>query len=516
MKKTYLLFTIFFALLISGSVSAAVINVSVDNFFFSPGSFDAAVGDTVVWTLISGTHTTTSTSVPPGAPTWNYQFTGPGDTFSYVITVPGVYEYICTFHPTTMLASFSTEVPFPFIEDFDFPAGDLLTWHGWTAHSAAGTNPQFVNDLGLSFPGYLSSGIGLSAGLANTSEDTHRLFPSTSTGTVYAAFMVSVQNAPNGYFIHYAPNPHNTFDFRGRVWINGGASNFSFGYSFGSSDTTFTPFTYNYSTTYCLVSKYEVVAGTMNDIVSLYIFDPSGSFPPTEPANPTIGPITNLTTQADIDPGSINLRQYNSSQNIFVDGIRIGTTWSQIIPVELTSFTARVIEDDVTLDWVTASETNNSGFDIERKTANESWQKINFVPGHGTTSERQSYSYTDKNLVAGNYSYRLKQVDYDGSYEYSDAVEVTVNPPAVFELSQNYPNPFNPSTTIKFSIPKSTNVTLKVFNALGQEVKTLVNGFVEAGSHTVNFNSEGLNSGLYLYRLQADEFTQVRKMTLLK
>ncbi len=135
---------------------------------------------------------------------------------------------------------------------------------------------------------------------------------------------------------------------------------------------------------------------------------------------------------------------------------------------------------------------------------------------NGTTTEAKNYSYSDNNLVTGNYSYRLKQVDFNGTYEYSKVVEVEVVTPNNFELSQNYPNPFNPTTSIKFNIPEAGNVKLAVYNLLGQEVKTLVNGFRTAGAYTVNFDASNLSSGIYLYKIEMNNFTQVRKMTLLK
>lgn len=190
------------------------------------------------------------------------------------------------------------------------------------------------------------------------------------------------------------------------------------------------------------------------------------------------------------------------------------------VPVELESFTANVNGTDVTLNWTTATETNNQGFEIERTSSSatpvEVWENIGYVAGFGTTTETKSYSFTDGNISAGKYIYRLKQIDFDGTFEYSSEVMVKVSVPNEFALEQNFPNPFNPSTTIEFAIPQASYVNLKVYNILGQEVKTLISGFKDAGAHTINFDAKELNSGMYLYKLEAGSFTQVRKMLLLK
>ncbi len=184
------------------------------------------------------------------------------------------------------------------------------------------------------------------------------------------------------------------------------------------------------------------------------------------------------------------------------------------LPVELSSFTASANQVNVTLNWSTATETNNNGFEIQRSTEGEFFT-IGFVQGNGTTTEMHEYSYVDRDLSAGSYSYRLKQMDYNGSYSYSSVVDVDVSP-TQFELAQNYPNPFNPSTTINFTIPQSSVVTLKVYNTLGQEVKTLINGNMESGVHSISFDASDLNSGIYFYKLEAGQFSDVRKMTLIK
>jgi hypothetical protein len=188
-----------------------------------------------------------------------------------------------------------------------------------------------------------------------------------------------------------------------------------------------------------------------------------------------------------------------------------------IVPVELTSFTANVNNlGQVVLNWETATEINNQGFEIERRTETSEFRTIGFVEGYGTTTEPRSYIYTDVTAENGINFYRLKQVDFNGIYEYSDEVEVEVNGPLTFNLAQNYPNPFNPSTSIKYSVPEAGNIRLSVHNIVGEEVAVLVDGFSQSGFYEVSFDASNLPSGVYLYKLQSANTVQLKKMMLLK
>lgn len=189
---------------------------------------------------------------------------------------------------------------------------------------------------------------------------------------------------------------------------------------------------------------------------------------------------------------------------------------NSLVPVELASFTASVSANNVNLKWTTESELNNSGFDIERKSGSD-WLKITFVNGIGTSNISNTYVFTDKALQSGNYQYRLKQIDFNGNYEYFNLnSEVNIGVPDKFALAQNYPNPFNPATSISFNLPQESFVSLKVFDLSGKEVMNLVQEKKTAGYYSVNINAAALPSGAYLYRLSAGEFNSVRKMILLK
>lgn len=191
-----------------------------------------------------------------------------------------------------------------------------------------------------------------------------------------------------------------------------------------------------------------------------------------------------------------------------------------IVPVELTSFTAKLNGNKVSLDWVTASELNNWGFEIQRRSNdNPDWITVGYREGVGTTSENQNYSFVDNisGVTSEKLYYRLKQVDFGGAATYYDEIEV-VNAfaPDQFTLDQNFPNPFNPSTRISFGLPERSNITLKVFNLMGEEVAVLANGLYESGTYSIDFNAIGLVSGVYIYSLQTESNLLSGKMTLMK
>lgn len=200
-------------------------------------------------------------------------------------------------------------------------------------------------------------------------------------------------------------------------------------------------------------------------------------------------------------------------------------TATTIVPVELTSFAANVSNQQITLSWITATELNNNGFEIERKLDGE-WQKISFIKGNGTTTEESKYIYNDQfkyQSYQGTVQYRLKQIDFDGTYTYSKAISVEVDfTPKEYTLYQNYPNPFNPSTTIKFALPFDSKVRIVVYNILGEQVDLILDQVKETGYHNVNFNAASLTSGIYIYSIEAKSidglknFSSVKKMMLIK
>jgi hypothetical protein len=247
---------------------------------------------------------------------------------------------------------------------------------------------------------------------------------------------------------------------------------------------------------------------------------------------PDISPTSRLKDA--LTGGTIINYAFSGSDSLIVTNsnikqLQVFVDFDNIIPVELTSFIATVLlnEKVVQINWSTATETNNSGFEIQKQVGSKqsavgNWKVIGFVPGFGTTTEPKSYSFIDEDVTTGIYKYRLKQIDYDGSFEYSNVIEVEVDfTPKEFVLYQNYPNPFNPTTKIKYEIPNvgtrdRVSVRIIVYDVLGNEVATLVNEEKQPGVYEVEFDASLLSSGMYLYKLKAGTFVQTKKMILTK
>ena len=201
--------------------------------------------------------------------------------------------------------------------------------------------------------------------------------------------------------------------------------------------------------------------------------------------------------------------------------VPVSMTVQNEVPVELLSFIAEIKDENVLFNWSTATETNNSGFEIQKikpedRSKNFDWLKVGFVEGKGTSTEKTVYSFKENNVTPGLYAYRLKQIDFDGSFKYSNEIEVEVSTPKEFVLYQNFPNPFNPSTTIKFALPVKTNLSLSVYNTLGEKVAEIFNGELEEGYHEMMFNASGLSSGIYFYKIESENYSATKKLILLK
>ena len=191
------------------------------------------------------------------------------------------------------------------------------------------------------------------------------------------------------------------------------------------------------------------------------------------------------------------------------------------LPVHLASFNGNVLNQrDVKLTWKTATETNNYGFDIERKALNGQWSKVAFVNGKGNSTTTVNYEYQDTKLNTGKYNYRLKQIDNNGNYEYFDlSGTLEVGIPNKYNIGQNYPNPFNPTTKIDFDLPKDSKINITIYDLTGKEIKTLINEYRSAGYYTVTFDASGISSGTYFYRMTTDgdkSYVVTKKLVVVK
>ncbi|MFA6979154.1 MAG: T9SS type A sorting domain-containing protein [Ignavibacteriaceae bacterium] len=224
------------------------------------------------------------------------------------------------------------------------------------------------------------------------------------------------------------------------------------------------------------------------------------------------GTIIEVGNGADVCAGTITVNGTYSGGGTFCNGA---------LPVELVSFNAIVIKDKIELNWKTATELNNYGFEIERseklKVESGKWEVVGFVQGNGNSNSPKEYSFIDQSVLSGSFSYRLKQLDNDGTFKYSETVEVSVGQfPNDYSLNQNYPNPFNPSTTIAYDIPKTSSVRISVYDILGKEIKLLLNAEKNPGHYAIIFDAKELAGGIYYYSIKAGEFSQSKKMILLK
>jgi hypothetical protein len=273
----------------------------------------------------------------------------------------------------------------------------------------------------------------------------------------------------------------------------------------------------------------SITVGTPTSNISSYTANPifgSGSTYENDPNAYCIytGDGTSINISGIIDGNTYHTLIFNTNSQ---SSYSSAATGNGILPVELSSFSAIVLDNAVRINWRTETEVNNYGFEIIRSAQNDVWDKIGLVQGYGNSNSPKNYSFIDESITGGKYFYKLKQIDTDGSFEYSKVIEVDLGSPTKFELSQNYPNPFNPSTTIKFAVTETQSTKLIVYDVLGNKVAVLFNGMAEGGKlyeavfDIENFTSEistrgGYSSGVYFYRLEAGDKVENKKMLLLK
>jgi hypothetical protein len=376
----------------------------------------------------------------------------------------------------------------------------------------------------------------------------------TGSGTPANIDVISFQDAPAGAVIkvHYNtivlnsmtkttttrmtcmrfnPASGSTFDIKNNIFINDKDATVGFALYFGGTTTTFTS---NSNNVY--VSGANANIGYSSSAARKALSDWQTAT--SQDANSKSKAVTFVSsTDLHLSGGSVGdvdlIGETGLGITTDIDGDTRSTNYPYMgadeasipLPIQLASFIASQDGNGVTLRWITASETNNFGFEIERKNinlkseiSNLQWTKVGFVQGAGTTTSPKEYAFTDNPQSAGRYAYRLKQIDRDGTFKYYGSAEVEiVTAPVKLTLSENYPNPFNPSTTIRFSVPEDGQAVLKVFNVAGQEVGRLFDGIATAGKYyEVMFNASRLSSGVYFYAIQYGNQRLMKKMMLIK
>jgi hypothetical protein len=352
----------------------------------------------------------------------------------------------------------------------------------WTNSAVPGVDPfeYGSNQLDITFNPLIANGGTLATSRVNTG-----LPPGALTGTLATP---TVQVIPN-------PDGSGNMLFQGSSIVPNGANNFFISSVFPGT----------------LLGRFRVrttshVLGTVTPNFRFQLTPPNNTFPaymlpPLDPDDPD---------------NQLAAGLMDTIANVYV------TAENPVLPVELASFTSSVNKNTVALAWSTARETNNQGFDIERAVVGTTdFSKVGYVAGNGTVTETKNYTYSDRVSAPGHYSYRLKQIDFNGNVEYFVLNgEVEVGIPSVYAVSQNYPNPFNPSTKIDYDIPYDGKVSILLYDISGREVGKLVNEVKTAGYYTVQFNASNLSSGMYFYRITAtgnsQNFVQTKKMVLIK
>lgn len=421
-----------------------------------------------------------------------------------------------------------------------YNSGNLAGQGGWTKF---GTGPDCsVNSTTpLNYPGFNWGG-GNYVEFTTNSSTTSRVYRDfsdttaslTTPGTViYCALLLNLSTtyttATNYFFsLGQAPGTSNYYAKLFAQQIT--PTTYYLGVSKSSNTANFSSKILNTNQTYLVVIRYNVNNTGLNQTGNtcyMWINPVGSNQPDTSAADAKVWAGQPDYTSAHCSAVIWHNRGVNNPLGS-IDGIRVGFSptsslqaWNYVnlgpLPVELTSFTVNSTNGKVFLNWTTASEKNNLGFNVERKTPNSSWHQIGFIKGNGTTSSNSEYSFKDENpSLDGKSFYRLKQVDFDGSFTYSSEVQVEVISENSFKLEQNYPNPFNPATVLKFNISKPEFVNLTIYNLIGQKVQTVVNEFLSAGNYKYNVDASNLESGIYFYKLETRSFSQTRKMTLIK
>lgn len=418
-------------------------------------------------------------------------------------------------------------------ENFDYPVGNLNGTGGWAVTDAEGTNSIQITTPSLTFPGYSASGIGNAATLGPNGEDLNKSFASTTSGNIYASLLMKVTALRGTQDYNFLLLDTGTNNYRGRIFIQrvtNSTTEFKFGFSKGTGTPVYTTNTYNINTIYNIMIKVQIVAGTSNDIYSLFIF--TDAPPSTEPQ----ATLTATDTATDLaNHNGVGLRQGSSTNcaSSIVDGIMVSTTWPiETLPVTFSTFDAiSTSANMVNIQWVTQTETAIHGYYIYRNTENSTTnaQRISSLIPANNSSTAHTYEYQDTEVTPGQtYYYWIVSLEQNESSSWFGPRTVTVlNPetpevlPTATSLIRTYPNPFNQNNVqkIELEVKEAETAELNIFNVKGQTVKTYSN--IPQGKHELTWDGKDNNnnkcaSGMYFYRLSSPTTTIMKKVMIVK
>jgi hypothetical protein len=446
-----------------------------------------------------------------------------------------------------------------FVETFNYNDGALMTMVGlntgspyyaiasvsnnvsggvWTPGSTSTfDDPLMVESGALTYPGYSLSGEGkklFCPNLAANSSNNRGFASFTSQQIVYYSMMINMKDvtglstypSTNGeYFTGlWATGNTTNANYRGLLVFRGGSNPAKFQLGVRACQpttvaTTWVDVDLDVLTTYLVVVKYERNNPTCK--ASLWINPSLAGTEPTPDAVNNFGAVDPVGTNTDV--ARFGIYQRALKPHVWLGGIKIGQIWGDApLPVELSSFASVAQGRTVVLNWSTRTEKNSDRFEVERSLESGSnWTTIASVKAAVLSNSPKNYTYSDTKLQSGKYQYRLKMIDNDGTFSYSSVEAAVVAIPKDFAVSQNYPNPFNPSTKIDYQVPVDAKVLMEVYNIAGQKVSELVNQNQTAGYYTVDFGGSELSSGVYVYRIVANDaaghnFSSIKKMMLLK
>jgi len=377
------------------------------------------------------------------------------------------------------------------VEDFNYTAGDPLTSNNWAQIGTTATNPILVTSPGLSYTGYANSGIGNAATLTTSGQDIYRdAAGSISSGSIYVSFMLNVATAQatGDYFFALLPTS-STSNFTARTFVKSSGAGYVLGVAKSTEAVNYGTTVFNFNTTYLVVVKYTFnAATTTDDAISLYAF--SSGVPTTEPVTTEAGPQVGTATDA-ASLGRLALRQGSATAaaGLTVDGIRVSSGWFNApLPVSLLSFNAALSNKIVNLDWSTANEVNAGSFELEKSVNGKDFVRISTVSAKNALLN--NYNFVDERAVAGTNYYRLKVIDKDGSYKYSQIVSVKAKSEGVGV----FPNPVKGNLTVQHEAAIK-GATIAVVDFAGKRVDA-VN--VQVGATQSNLDASRFTPGTYM------------------